>query len=311
MKLGTCCHIGSLVEKRNGDVVFEQYAQYKIGTVRVSNVKSLSPSAQYAKLSSKVKANLTALYAQVKYIATLPDNQKMFRISSDILPLHTHLEYRSLYDDKLNSLISDMSLRIGKVVKDNDIRISTHPSQFITISSDRPEVCTNAIRDLESAKWMFEQMGLQADEVSINIHTNGRSFTLPDEASHLFPWLTLENDEKQAGFWKTLDICEKYGIRMVLDLHHYYCENDQTYLSVDSDEFKRVLGTWNGKRPYFHISQSRGYESKRDMMAHSQMITDDSLIAYLRDFLEYGDCEVEAKHKNVAVEYLVRKLQIS
>ena len=307
-KLGTCCHIGQLHTNTKGETSFKQHSDFKIGTVRVCNMKTLSETAQRDKLKSKVFANLAALKKQVLYISTLPDNQRMFRISSDLLPLYSHLDYMHLYDHPMIAPVMKQALKhIGEIVKTNNIRISSHPSQFITLSSDRSDVVDNSIRDLECAKRIFEYMQLTPDECSINIHCNGRSFSLPEHASHLFPWLTIENDEKKAGFDKTISLCEQYNIRMVLDFHHYFCEHDK-YLDINSNDFQRVLNTWGGKRPYFHISQPRGTANKRELCAHSDYIDDLQLINYLASFLNHGDVEVEAKHKNLAVDMLSQKL---
>ena len=307
-KLGTCCHIGQLHTNAKGETSFKQYNDFKIGTIRVCNMKDLSATAQHDKLKAKVFANLAALKKQVLHISKLPENQRMFRISSDLLPLYGHVDYMHLYDhNAIAPIMQQLLKRIGEIVKTNNIRISTHPSQFITLTSDRPDVVDNSIRDLECAKRIFEYMELSPNECSINIHCNGRSFTLPEHASHLFPWLTIENDEKKAGFDKTITLCEQYNIRMVLDLHHYFCEQGE-YLDINSNNFQRVLNTWNGERPYFHISQPRGNENKRELCAHSDYIDDPKLIEYLRAALEYGDCEVEAKYKNLAVDLILKQI---
>lgn len=300
-RIAACCQLGELTTNRKGEKVFKQFDDCKIGTITVKSMSALTPTQQRAKLISKLKQNLQALHSQIKRVSQFPDNQRIFRISSDLFPLYTHLDYNYLYTPDIISMIQLSLTSTGKLTKSAGIRVTSHPSQYTTLSSDKDSVIDNSIRDLESHVLLFESMGLTpSDGVCINIHCNGKSFTLPDRASHLFPWLTLENDEKKAGFNKTLELCEKYNIRMVCDLHHYYCENGN-YLDINSHEWQRVLNTWSSdQRPLIHISQSRGDANFRNVCAHSDVITDRDLIRYTSDFLYFADADIEAKHKNVA-----------
>ncbi|MCP3681520.1 MAG: UV DNA damage repair endonuclease UvsE [bacterium] len=305
-RIASCCQLGELTTNRKGEQVFKQYDDCKVGTITAKSMTTLSHSQQRAKFISKLKQNLSALRAQIKRVATLPDNQKMFRITSDLFPLYTHLDYNHLYDAEVLQLIKNSLSLTGKMITDNDIRVSTHPSQYTTLSSDKDHVIDNSIRDLESHVFLFECLGLNPVDhgVVINIHANGKSFTLPDRAKHLFQWLSIENDEKQAGHEKCLTLCEKYNIRYVFDLHHYYCETGE-YLDINSVDYQRIQATWpDGVRPIIHLSQSRGDTNKREQCAHSDMITDIGLIEYFADWLYHNDCDLEAKYKNVAVSKL-------
>ncbi|CAH9013882.1 putative UV DNA damage repair endonuclease UvsE [Vibrio phage 277E43-1] len=307
-KISACCQLGELTTNRKGETVFTQFNDCKVGTITVKSMSTLSPTQQRVKLLGKVKQNLNALRSQIKRVAAFSDDQKMFRITSDLFPLYTHLDYNHLYDDEMLQLIKSSLSVTGKLIIDNGIRVSTHPSQYTTLSSDKDHVIDNSIRDLESHVFLFECLGLNPVDhgVVINIHANGKSFTLPERASHLFPWISLENDEKLAGHEKCLMLCEKYGIRYVFDLHHYYCETGD-YLDVNSEGYQRIQNTWpEGVRPIIHLSQSRGDTNKREMCAHSDMITDQSLIEYFANWLYHSDCDLEAKHKNVASAQLAK-----
>ncbi|AUR86431.1 UV-endonuclease [Vibrio phage 1.084.O._10N.261.49.F5] len=327
-RIAACCQLGELVTNRKGVQEFKQFSDCQMGTVqRAAMLKImgitkdelhlLTPELveQYksklqAKLIPTIKKNLQALSAQIKRVSSLPDNQKMFRISSDLLPLYTHIELGALYDETVMSMIRSSLSHTGELIRKHNIRVSSHPSQFTTLSSDNPDVIVNSIRDLEHHVMIFESMGLNPDDhgVVINIHANGKSFDLPESAQHLFNWISLEPDEKQAGFNKVLGLCETYGVRMVLDLHHHWCENGE-YLSFNSDNTIRALKTWpSSQRPLLHISQPRGLSSKKEMCAHSDMIDNLKLIEYLRPWLSVFDCDVEVKFKNVSVNYLCGKL---
>lgn len=310
-RIAACCQLGKLTTNRKGETVFKQYDDCKVGTITVKSMTTLTPVQQRAKLLGKVKQNLNALRSQIKRVAEFPNDQKMFRISSDLFPLYTHLDYNHLYDDEIITLIKTSLSKTGEIIKANNIRVSSHPSQYTTLSSDKENVIDNSIRDLESHVFLFECLGLtpEDDGVVINIHANGKSFTLPDRARHLFRWISLEPDEKQAGFNKVLTLCETYGIRMVFDLHHYYCETGD-YLSVNSEDYQRIQNTWpKGVRPIIHLSQSKGDANFREVCSHSDMITDPELIQYFADWLYHNDCDLEAKFKNVASAQLAKDVK--
>lgn len=258
-----------------------------------------------------VSANLIALRNQILYVSRLPEQQRFFRMSSDILTLRDHPEFGDeAYSDPLFQSMIESSLKAtGDIIKNNNIRTSMHPAQYTTLCSPREIVINKSIKTLECHKYILECMGLTPEEhgVVINIHTNGQKFDIPiDKIQHLKNWISFENDEKKAGHNKTLDICEKYGIRYVFDIHHYFCENGE-YLDTESDDFKRILNTWGSQIPKFHLSQSR---DQKNICAHSDIIDDPMVVAQAKKYLEFGDIMVEAKHKNLASSGLVARIQL-
>lgn len=288
---------------RSNEKVFEQYDNCKVGTIKLGAYERLSISARATKLREKVLQNIRAINEQLKRVALLPEHRRFMRIGSDIFPFFDHSERYVDYTPDLLVIIANSLKIAGDIVRNNNIRVSSHPSQFTTLSSDKEYVIDNALRTIRTHKMMFELMGLTPDDgVVINIHCNGQSFTLPeDKIQDVKDWISLENDEKQAGHNKTLSLCEKYGIRYVFDVHHYWCENG-VYLDTNSTEFKRILATWPANQtPKFHLSQSRTPGgSKLELMAHSDFITDIDVIEQAKTFIQYGDIMVEAKMKNLA-----------
>ncbi|AUR87612.1 UV-endonuclease [Vibrio phage 1.101.O._10N.261.45.C6] len=322
-RIGTVCHIGQFNEQKQ---TFEQFKDCKMGTVtRESMLKICGISKQpelltdelvtqhfvklQAKLEPKVKQNLQALRSQLSHVATYDDVMKLFRISSDLLPLYDHSILGKLYDQRLESII-DASLAVCKLIIDTyNIRVCTHPDQYCVINSDREHVRTNSYRTLYMHKRFMEKL-IDSRTTSINVHLNGNLDHLPevdqDLHSDLIPWLSFENEDKRgkifvAGTLQTLEVCERYNIKMLLDLHHHLClEGDQ--ISINEDLIRRICNTWQGERPLMHLSQGRdSFTDKR----HSDMITDTDLIAYAADFLYFADLEIEAKHKGHAVQKFV------
>lgn len=326
-KISACCQLGEMVTNKKGVTEFKQYDDCKVGTITITSMAKLcgidhrddltidhvianKPKLQ-SKLISKLKQNLQALNNQIKRVSQYPDNLKAFRITSDLLPLYTEPRFAPLYDSKVMSMIELSLSNTGKIAIYNSIRLSSHPSQFTTLCSDKDSVIDKSIIDLEHHVMIFKMLGMTPEDhgVVINIHANGKSFTLPERAKHLFNWITLENDEGKAGHKKCIMLCQKYGIRYVFDLHHYYCETGDR-LDVNSDMMHDILSTWGEQRPIFHLSQPRSVNgSHKDLCAHSDIIDDKELIEYTAPFLYYVDLDIEAKHKNVASEKFYQDVQ--
>lgn len=294
-KIGFACQVGSIVKD-----TFKQLPDTTIGTVTVSGISKLSDNAQYDKLVSKVKQNLRALSLQISYVSRLPQHLRMFRISSNLLPLVDHPELGQLYDAQLWQLIAYNLDNIGKTIQQQDIRISLHPSQYTVLNSESNQTVTNSIRTLQFQYKILELLGKPSDSV-INIHFNGRLDTLPvNEMSDFKQHLSLENDEKTGNLDRVLKVCQQYNVRCVLDLHHYFC-NTGSYLAVNDSRLDSVIETWDGIRPKLHLSQARDLlGGKRDIWAHSDTITDKELVKYTAQLLDRFDVMVEAKNKNLA-----------
>lgn len=314
-RIGFACQVyKSPRTNSKGRIVYEQRDECKVGTVRVCNVKDLEDKERKAKLFEKIKQNMLAMRKQLEYVSKLPERERFIRLSSDFFPLEDHPEYGHLYDSEIQEYVKNCLAVCGNVVKHFNIRITSHPSQYITICSDKPRVVRNSLATIYSHIRMFKQMGLTPEDgVCINIHTNGASWTLDESLVRpVLPWITFENDEKKAGFDKTLYMCQRYGVRMVLDVHHYYCEIGK-YLPYDSDKWQKVLATWPSNQvPKIHLSQSRNVDAGfMEKCAHSDMITDHELITYVSQFLNDADIMVEAKHKNLASRKLAADLRIN
>ncbi|QNI21154.1 UV endonuclease [Vibrio phage vB_pir03] len=302
-KVGIACQFTEWRDTKDGlGTTWVQRADTKVGTIKVKYIKDLPEEAQYDKLYCKLVENLDALEAQCTTICLYPETACMLRLSSDLFPLIDHPDYMHLYDTgTIDELLTKRLAKIGDLFKVHNVRLSVHPSQFITLFSDKDHVVDSAIRHIN--KWIniFILLGYNPSEhdVVICMHTNGQSFKFPDRAKHLIPWIALENDEKAAGFDKTLKICQDNGIRMILDVHHYRCEK-KAHIGLNSDEFYAVLETWKDKgRPKMHVSSPRGTENYKELCMHADFISTEDLEQYW-EFAYKFDIMVEAKAKSVA-----------
>lgn len=325
-KIGTVCQTGSF-NKSTGK--FTQAKNTTIGTITqksmlqicgvptideltdqhiIDNYKKLSD-----KLTGKIKQNLDALYNQLLFVADMPTQCHMLRISSNLLPLFDHPNFSVLYDDQLLKLVDVLLSRCKCVIDKHNIIVCTHPDQFCVVNSESESVRLKAYKSLYYHKYFMERL-TDVNRTSINIHLNGNLDHLPEidrgMYDDLVPWLSFENEDKNGRLftgdvYNTLAVCEKYGIKMLLDLHHHYAlTGDQ--ISINDSVIDRIVATWNGFTPVMHLSQGRDEPTDRK---HSDFITDSKLIAYATDFLHIANIEIESKAKTSAVMQFYQDIQ--
>lgn len=329
-KLGTCCQILDA----NG----KQYKDTIIGTVQQTTLDKLLHGASLKddaktrsellcvnltgvkkcrdKVTEKVKQNLAALLNQLKHVSRMPEDCRMFRISSNLLPMFDHPQYSMLYDDKLKTLV-EYGLKLCKrVIDEYDIIVTCHPDKFSVINSDKESVRLKSFVTLEYHRYFMEQLTTY-DKSCINVHINGKLDHAPEfdqgYYSELRKWLSCENDDciSHAGVLETLDYCQKYNIKMVYDIHHDYCENSGRKRHADDDRIMAsIINTWQGQTPIFHVSDSRdpNGDTPKKLSPHSDYINCPKVADRVSELLEFAMVDVESKKKNLSTLDLRNKL---
>jgi len=131
------------------------------------------------------------------------NNINVFRISSNIFPLKTHMEYRQFLIDgtipkKLEGKIDtvcepsffdnmeasetsdaysfdfakDLLKEVGDLAKSLNQRITMHPDQFNVVGSPNKSAYDNTVRSLRYQATMLDLMGLDSDSVMV-VHGGG------------------------------------------------------------------------------------------------------------------------------------------
>lgn len=330
-KIGTVCMTGTFNKEKQ---TFAAYPDTKMGTVtrksmlQLCNIDDPDLLTQEIviqnidklknKLFPKVKQNLTALHNQLLFVSRMPSECHMLRVSSDLLPLFDHpvLSNIYFYDNNKNNMLDFIDIMLAKcktVIDEFNIIVTTHPDQYVLINSVSESVRQQSFRSLNYHRYFMERL-TTADKSCINIHLEGNLSHLPefDQGCYLdlIPWLSFENSDKNGKIFtgnteNTLAICEKYNIKMLYDCHHQLVASGN-YLDFDGETFKRILKTWKGQEPIFHVSQSR--ETDSISRAHSDFIDDVKVIEQVKQMLNFGPVEVEAKGKTSAVIDLYHKI---
>lgn len=285
------------------------------------------------KLMDVAKKNILNTHALVKKVATLPNELRMLRITSDMFSFYTMDDYKDFWrsNDVQNSLARWMA-PIGETARANDVRLSFHPDQFCCIASDSDSIVNKSIEELEyhadMARWMG--YGKTKLDFKINVHLSGRRKSLGLDliwnriSPELRNCLTLENDEYQTGLDDLIKLGNKIGI--VLDIHHHFIHTGE-YIQSNDDRIKRVIDSWQGVRPTIHYSVSREeylpnhdlnvlpnlnllIESginKQKLRAHSDYMWSNAVNDWAKTHWEWSDVMVEAKGKNLASFDLYQK----
>lgn len=278
------------------------------------------------KLMDVAKQNILNTHALVKKVATLPNELRMLRITSDMFSFYTMDEYKDFWhsNDVQNSLARWMA-PIGETARQNDVRLSFHPDQFVVLASDRPEVVNKSIEEFEYHADMARFMGYgkQFQDIKINVHISGRAGPegIRQAYKRLSPearnGLTIENEEMSWGLDDCLELADL--LPLVTDIHHHWIHTGE-YIEKTDQRVKKVIDSWRGVRPAMHYSVSRedvlvghsrhqrpdlrpllasGY-NKQKLRAHSDYYWNDAVNEWALSHNEWADIMCESKAKNLA-----------
>ena len=237
------------------------------------------------------------------------NNIQGYRLSSSLAPILTHKNLRLRIADLPNfAAIKAVCESIKQLLAANPIRISAHPSEYITLSSDNPECIDNSIVDLEQHAEIFNLLGLPQDYRSpLNIHVrqDGDAQTIADKVLRVYDTLpdnirnrlVLENNDNAKGVWSISNLIKYFhcsrGIPITFDSLHYSLLSGGM---TEQDAFNAAHDTWPTV-PIFHYSE--GIDGTRK---HADMPTTTPR-SYGRDVLH----DVELKHKCHAI-FRIREL---
>ena len=271
--------------------------------------------------------NLDATEKLVDYVSSLPIQQRMLRLGSDMLPAYTEPTFGHLSKTNyITTIIADRLNTIGEKARANDVRLSMHPGQFCVLASDNPDIVERSIEEFEYhvdiARWLG--YGRKFQDFKINVHISGRQgpegikAVLPRLSQEAKNCITIENEENAWGLDSCLEL-EKH-VALVLDIHHHWCHSGGEYIEVNDDRVKRIIDSWRGVRPAMHYSVSRedyitghrtdvrpdfqnlltqGYK-KAKLRAHSDYMWNTAVNEWAGTFRKDFDIMVEAKCKNLA-----------
>ncbi len=280
-------------------------------TITYSRYKKLKEKKAQQELHKILKKNIKNFQTILKY--NHQNKINFFRFSTTIVPLATHpnvtFDYITPYQKEWK--------KIGNLIKKYQIRIDTHPDQYCILNSQDPNIVNKSINILKYHQALFKAMNINSQIIlHIGAKYNNKEESikrfiknfqkLPQEIQKI---IILENDDKVYNIKDTLSICQKLNIPMVLDYHHYKCNNEKEKIE---DYLPQILATWqnNPLPPKIHFSSPKNLTNPR---AHSEYINYQDFINFIKIISIYSqdiDIMLECKAKDEALFRLIRQLKI-
>ncbi len=264
-----------------------------------------------SKLLEITKNNLDSLYEIIKY--NVKNNFHFYRLTSKLVPLATH---DKVDFDYITPLLDEYK-KIGKLINGNNIRVDTHPDQYAVLNSMDSKIVKNTVEILEYHYKIMDAIGIKDKIIILHVGSSAcgkkasisrfiNNFNkLPD---HIKKCIAVENDDKVYNIKDVLELCHKINVPMVLDYHHFICNNEKEDIN---DYLKEIIDTWNGKLPKMHFSSPKS-KLKKEFRSHSDYINKECFIKFINILKKQDkdiDIMLEAKAKDDAVSRLARCLK--
>lgn len=283
-------------------------------TVTFTNYQKLATAdKKLEKLKSVAASNLKSLENIIKY--NIENNIHFYRITSALIPLVTHPEVG--YWGHREFLEKDFKY-IGKLIKDSNMRVDTHPDEFNVINSVNPKVVENTkINLMRQVEW-FEDLHYPLGKMVIHVGgaTNGKEAGLQRFLTNFKTFsneikskLIIENDDKTYTAKETLYLCNELNLPMVLDIHHHNCNNTGENIY---ELIPLIFNTWNQEElpPKLHFSSPKDGEKDRK---HSDYINAIDFVDFLENIKVFNtdvDIMLECKEKDLALFKLANDIKL-
>jgi UV DNA damage endonuclease len=263
------------------------------------------------KLSKIIYNNFNTTYKIMQFCDQ--SGIKGYRVSSDLVPVLNHPDVMMKMEDLPSyALIEYQIENIKRYLSKSNLKVSAHPSEYITLTSDDEKAINNSIVDLETHADLFDRMGLPQDySAPLNIHCrkDGDPETISGKFMATFEKLSdsvrnrlvIEVNDNVNGVWSVKNLVKHYydnhNIPITFDtLHHKFLHGDMS----DKDAFELAYSTWNTV-PVFHYSEGIG-----ETRNHAQMATGIPN-SYGYDVV----WDVELKNKDYAILDIIKRAEMS
>ncbi|MDP9377753.1 MAG: UV DNA damage repair endonuclease UvsE [Actinomycetota bacterium] len=267
--------------------------------------------------------SLEAMHGVLDYLEA--QDVDMYRMTASLAPYATHPDMPQFHNqvEEARAELEELGARARRL----DLRLSSHPSQYIVLNSEDPAIRAAAIRDMELQTQLFDAMGLGPEAVIV-LHVGGAAGGfdagldrweagwegLSDRARDR---LVIENDDRTYGLAHVMELHRRTGVKVVWDILHHHC-NDPDDIA-DREALELALSTWPaGVTPKIHYSTPKTAMEERkrkvgrrvektwvlpQLRAHADVIDPIAFEQFLRETAAGLDFDVmlEAKAKDLAL----------
>jgi len=298
LQLSLCC-ISSILQAEG----------YKFRTMTYKSFSSKSRDESLEKLSDIIRNNFFVTEKIIRHCAA--NNISGYRISSDLCPVIKHPDIMLSLEELPNyNLIEKEINNVSLAIKETSIRVSAHPSEYITLTSEDDIKIKHSLVDLEFHGEIFDRLGLSRTHYNpLNIHV--RKEGDPEELCNIF----MKNFERLSDGIKSRLVLENNDTGNTWDvatLKKYFYKDNNIPITFDNlhhkmlnkgvsefDAFLDAYETWGDIIPVFHYS-----EGKDNGRAHKDMAE------YLpENFGKNVLFDVELKSKDIAILDILRRFR--
>ena len=331
-RLGFACKFIDHPHQVNGIKPTDDCKKYNTGTTTVAWLKRQTTDIARKKLWDLMIQNIEATRKLVERVGDLDEQLRMVRVSSDLLPVYTHDDFKHFWQQRdVRDYAERHFAEVGRIARRCGVRLSFHPGQFCCIVSDNADVTRRSLEELEYHTDIIRWMGYgqKFQDFKCNVHLSGRLgvdgfISIWSQMSNeLRNCLTLENDEYQQNINNLIRL--KHKVPIVLDIHHHLI-SDNEYIQASDDRINHIIDSWRGVRPVIHYSQSREeyisnfstkiptmdemllVAKKAKLRAHSDFYNNVHINEWALQHLEWADIMAESKSKNLGSLQLFNQL---
>jgi len=250
------------------------------------------------RLIETVENNLNCLATMLNF--NINNNLLFFRITSDLIPFASHpickLKWQKYFKHKFEG--------IGKTIRENNLRISMHPDQFIVLNSKDPNVVIRSIAELKYHAEVLDLMKLDKT-AKIQLHVGG-SYGNKKESLNRFAdnykkldekiknRLVIENDDKIYSFKDCLILNEKINVPLLFDVFHHKVLHHEKSVKICLEKQSKTWNTKDGIPLIDYSSQKPGFRPG----SHAESIDLKDFKRFLDESRPYDfDIMLEIKNK--------------
>jgi UV DNA damage repair endonuclease len=276
--------------------------------------------------------NIASFAKLIKYVGSLPNELRMVRLGSDVLPVYTEPTWSYFWrKDDVRRYCEREFAKVGEIARSLDVRLSMHPGQFTVLASDNDDIVRRSIEEFEyhvdCIRWMG--YGVHFQDFKCNVHISGKrgpagiKAVLPRLSPEARNTITIENDENSWGLDSSLELVN--DVALVLDIHHHWVKTGE-YIEANDERVRRIIDSWRDVRPVIHYSLCRedvipttetnirpDYKTllqeghkKAHLRAHSDFCWNDACNSWALSFWQDFDIMCETKMKNLASQQLYK-----
>ena len=294
MKAETNC-----VKSNLGLVCITNSEAVRYKTVTRKRLLSFDIPTQEEMLRALYKENIIRVNNAIEFCAA--NNINLYRLTSGLFPFSDEPIGAAI----LNEFTDVLGVTGNKAIE-NNLRIVMHPDQYVVLSSDSESVIENSFKILKMHARTLDLLNQPQSEWTVmNIH-GGKGDRLEKLVASIDKLpenircrIAFENDEHAYAAAQILEVCRRASVPMVFDAHHHICREKLEDYNDESvtEMFWAARETWkNPDWQLVHISNGRDRFQDR---AHHDLIFTMPEVFRFAPWIE-----VEAKHKEIAIEKL-------